>query len=180
MKRQRPGVNKVLAAVWVCQELEIESCALLLAARNEDFVRSFELDIAAFSGDFDASKFSLGAVFTWVGGKRQKILVLQSHSHLIDVWIDADWGAVTREKRIAAGAVANSIEVALADVADAPASTRPAGGRFVNRVNQDSGLLRFVDRELNVRTESLLAQIVEAVRKQQNFPARPRNRPTAD
>jgi hypothetical protein len=124
-----------LAAAWVCQELEIESSALLLAAWDEDFVRSFELDIAAFSGNFDASKFSLGTVFTWGGGKRQKILVLQRHSYLIHIWINADWGAVTREECIAAGAVANSIEVALADVADAPASAWPAGGGFVNRVD---------------------------------------------
>jgi hypothetical protein len=124
-----------LAAAWVCQELEIESSALLLAAWDEDFVRSFELDIAAFSGNFDASKFSLGTVFTWGGGKRQKILVLQRHSYLIHIWINADWGAVTREECIAAGAVANSIEVALADVADAPAPAWPAGGRFVDRVD---------------------------------------------
>ena len=89
MKRERPSVNKVLAPVWVCQEMEIESSALLFTAWNEDFVWSFKLDIAAFSGDFDASKFPLGAVFTWVGGERQKILVLQRHSHLADVWIDA-------------------------------------------------------------------------------------------
>ena len=105
----------------------------------------FKLHVAAFRGDFDASQLPLAAVLTWVGGERQKILVLQRHPELVYVRIDANRRPITGEKRVAARAVANSIQIALPDVTHTPASARPSGGRFVDRMNQDPSLLRFVD-----------------------------------
>ncbi len=158
----------------------IKGAQLFFAAWNENLVRSLELHVAPFGGDFDASKFSLAAIFARGGGKRQKVLVLHHHSHLADIWIDAERGAISGEKRVASSAVADLIEVTLSDAGYSPASPGPAGRGFINRVNQDSGLLRFVDRELDIGAESFLAEIIEAVGEEQHFASRASHGPAAD
>src|SRR5579864_3449421 len=172
--------SKVLAAVCACQGLEIESAPLFFAARNENLVRSLELHVAPLGGDFDASKFSLGAIFARNGGERQKVLVLDHHSHLADIRVDAQRGAISGEKRVASSAVANLIEVTLANVGYAPVSPGPPGRGFVNSMNQDAGLLRFIDCELDVGARSFLAEIVKAVGEKQDFAARAGYRPAGD